>query len=79
MAGRWLVTTFRSEDRSIGHLHMSNHRPNGVVSDPGYAITLSDLRLLDAKDQLAFDSAGPNLRNVRYDSQSVHAAPVAST
>lgn len=37
-------------DRTIGTFHLWNHLSNGVAADPGYAVTLFDLRFFDAAD-----------------------------
>jgi hypothetical protein len=49
----WASFTFNA-DRTIGTFHLWNHRSNNIASDPGYAVTLFELRMFDANDQLLF-------------------------
>jgi hypothetical protein len=50
----WASFTFNS-DRTIGTFHMWNHRSNGIASDPGYAVTLFNLRMYDVNGALLFE------------------------
>lgn len=60
----WASYTFKS-DRTVGTFHMWNHRSNGVASDPGYAVTLFDMRMYDGRGTLLFEllnqPAAPNV------------------
>lgn len=63
--GTAFANFFFDEDQTIGTFLMWNHRSNGVASDPGYAVTLFDLRLYDADDivllELLDTPATPNV------------------
>jgi hypothetical protein len=60
----WASFTFTSE-RTIGTFHMWNHRSNGIAADPGYAVTLFDLKMYDVAGVLLFEllnqAAAPNV------------------
>lgn len=60
----WASFTFNT-NRTIGTFHMWNHRSNGIASDPGYAVTLFDLKMYDARGTLLFallnQAATPNV------------------
>ncbi|MBL9149328.1 MAG: dockerin type I repeat-containing protein [Phycisphaerae bacterium] len=65
----WASFTFNT-DRTVGTFHLWNHRSNGIASDPGYAVTLFELRMYDAANELLFvlpnQTALPNLAEAQH-------------
>ncbi|MGP1346299.1 MAG: hypothetical protein ACTS3F_06490 [Phycisphaerales bacterium] len=57
-AGTAFANFFFDNDTTIGTLLLWNHRSNGVASDPGYAVTVFDLRYYDADDQVIEEFIG---------------------
>ncbi len=78
-AGNAAASFFFDAPVTIGTFHMWNHRSNGVAADPGYAVTLFNLRLFDAANNELFSllnqSATPNVAVA----QSFAFAPVATS
>ncbi len=69
---------FFNQPVTIGTFHMWNHRSNGIAADPGYAVTLFNLRLFDANNNELFQLLNqPALPNIAI-AQSYVFTPVAN-